>query len=105
MEKFIQPEYIPAKEEVIEIIKRHAENAIVTRELSDENGIYLLELKEEGEKPGKFNEYTYVRKGDFPNKQQSLSTTIYVTYYEDDIPFSGTNIAEYSTAEGWKEIK
>ena len=53
MEKIIQPECIPTKDEIIEIIKRHAENAIVTRELYDENGIYLLELKTEGEKPGK----------------------------------------------------
>ena len=100
------PERIPSKEEVLEVISRHikrdisrAENVAemkLTNELSDEQGLYLLEAKVEVVgKSGEFIEYLYMRKGVFLEHNSSLETTINVMYYKDEIPVSGWNIAEF----------
>lgn len=100
------PEKIPTKNEVLEVISRFAENITFVRELSDSQGLYLLEEKVEGEKLGESIEYMYIRKGKFPNRNESLETTIFVTYYEDDIPITGYNVANYNSVTGeWKDEK
>jgi len=101
-ESFIEKnhEKILTKVEVLEVMSRLAENATFVRELSDNQGLYLLEVKVEGKKPGEIIEYMYIRKGKFPNRNESLTTTIFVTYYEDEMPISGYNIANYKSESG-----
>ena len=105
------PERIQSKEEVLEVISRHikrdisrAENVAemkLTNELSDEQGLYLLEAKVEVVgKSGEFIEYLYMRKGVFLEHNSSLETTINVMYYKDEIPVSGWNIAEFNSDKG-----
>ncbi len=87
------------------MISRFEKNTQFVRELSDQDGLYLFEVKAEGKKPGETVEYLYLRKGTFPNGQQALETTLYRTEYEDDFPISGVNIAVYREANGtWEEI-
>jgi hypothetical protein len=95
-------EKIPTEKEVLEVISHFVENSTFVRKLSDNQGLYLLEVKIEGEKLGEFIEYQYIRKGKFPNRNESLATTIFVTYYEDEMPISGYNIANYkSESDEW----
>ena len=102
MENYIEKgqERIPSREEVLEIIFRHAENAVLVQELSDDQGLYLLEAKVEVGKPGEFIEYLYMRKGDFPNKNSSSETTIFMMYYKNGEYVTGWNIAEYKSDTG-----
>ena len=100
------PERIPSKEEVLEIIARYAEKGVFVRELADEKGIYLLEVRVDGEKEGDTTEYQYMRKGTFPNNNASLVTVIHRLDCEDGIPFSGVNIEELDEATGeWRKVE
>jgi len=100
------PERIPIKEEVMEVISRFEKATTFVRELSDEQGLYLLEVQAEGKEPGEVTQYRYQRKGTFPNHNESLETVIQVVYYQDEIPVGGTNIAEYKSETGqWEEVK
>ena len=94
------PEHIPTKEEVMAVIGRFAENPVFVRELSDEQGIYLLELKTEGEKPGETTRYVYVRKGSFSTGERSSGTVIYVAYYKDEVPLGGHDISNFDYDSG-----
>lgn len=108
MENFIEkgPERILTKAEVIEIITRYAENATLVRELSDEQGLYLLEAKIKGKKPGEIIQYQYMRRGIFPNHNEASETALHVVYYQDEMPVGGDKIAVYKSETGeWKEIK
>lgn len=87
------PERIPTKGEVLEIIRHHAEKAELVRELSDEQGLYLLEAKVAGKERGETIQYEYMRKGRFPNHNESSKTAIHVMYYQGEIPTSGDIIA------------
>jgi len=100
------PEHIPTKEEVLSVILKHAENPVFVRELSDEQGPYLFEFKVEGKKPGEVTEFTYTRKGTFPNQNAAAETVINVVYYEDEMPVGGNSVANYNNATGeWMETK
>ena len=100
------PEKIPTKAEVMEVISRFAENTILTRELSDEQGLYLLEVKIEGENPSEITQYEYVRKGRFPDGNQSSGTVIHVVYYQNEVPIGGHDVANYDSETGeWKEVE
>ncbi len=100
------PETILNKEEVLSVISRFAENAEFVRELSDEQGLYLLEVKVPGEKPGEITQYEYMRKGIFPNQNQSSETAIHKVYYENDTPVGGEKVAFYSLETGaWEDVK
>ncbi len=94
------PEQIPTREQVLKEIARHAEGAAFVRELSDEQGLYLLEVKIEGEKPGEIIQYEYMRKGRFQGVGQSSETAIHVVYYENDVPTNGQKIAIYNAESG-----
>lgn len=113
MEKFPSPptpkqeskesERVLSREEVLEAIGQHVEDYAIERELSDEEGVYLLEARVAGEKPGEVTEYRYHREG---ASGRSLQTVIYVTYYENDIPVGGTTVANYNKKTGvWEPVK
>lgn len=98
------PERIPTKTEIMEVISHFTENSVLVRELSDEQGPYVLEVKIEGEKPGETIQYEYMRQGRFPDGNRSLGTVIHVVYYEGEIPVGGHDVANYDSETGqWKE--
>ena len=82
------------REEILSEITHHCKNFTVKRELSNEDGIYLLEVEEKGHAPGDDVEYIYQREGVFPNKNES-STLIHVIYSKGGVPVSGYNVSEY----------
>jgi len=92
----IGPEHIPTLEEVRlmlqELIgdKEYRE----ARKLEDGKGLYLLEVVILGEKGGEAIELRYMRKGEYP-EGQTLTTGIHIVYYENNIPISGTSVADY----------
>lgn len=95
-------ERIFTKGEVMEIISRFVENPTLTRELSDNDGLYLLEAEVPGKEPGETIEYQYMRKGRF-GKNQSTETSLYVAYYQDGMPIGGEKVAFYdSELNQWK---
>ena len=99
-------ERIPTREEVLEIISHFAENVVLVRELSDEQGTYLLEVKVEGEKSDGVIQYEYMRKGRFINHNEASETAVYVVYYESEMPVGGDKVAVYdSEANEWQKIK
>jgi len=98
------PEQIPTKESILEIIKSFTENAVVIREESDEQGLYLLEANQREEKPGEYTQYQYMRKGEF-KEGQSLETVIHVVYYENDIPCGGHDVATFNPQTGTWEVE
>lgn len=98
-------EHIPTKEEIMSLILQRCENFIHTQELSDEQGMYLFEVKSET-KEGEFTEYVYQRKGKF-GRYQAAQTVLEAIYYKDDIPIGGDIIAELNSESGewqWKII-
>ena len=102
------PERILTKEEVMEVIGRYAENAEVTEEILDEEGLlFRLTAKSEGKNPGESNEYEYMRKGRIPNGGGGTTkTSIEVVYYVDGKPVSGETVANYDNETGkWEEVK
>ncbi len=103
------PEMIPGIEEVMEIINRRVENAekaVVEKQLSDEKGIYLLVLKVEGDKPGKYTEVYYTRKGTHSPNTVAATTGIDIVSYEDDMPTGGEPIAKHDSKTGvWEEVE
>ena len=100
------PERILTKAEVETAISYFAENFSFVRELSDELGLYLLEVKIEGEKPGETTQYEYMRKGRFPNQNQSSETAIHVVYYEGEMPVGGDKVAVYKAETNeWEDVR
>ena len=99
-------ERILSKEEVIEVIRGFAENAELVRELSDEQGLYLLEAKVEGEGQGEVIQYEYMRAGRFPNHNEASETAIHIMYYENGVAQIGNKLAVYnSETQQWDEVK
>lgn len=98
-------EKIPTREEVLEIIKGFAEQTQFVRELSDDKGLYLLENSMQGKNEGETIQYEYIRKGRFPNHNESSVTSIEVVYYENGIPYDGNTIATFDEEDGlWKKL-
>ena len=92
----------PTKSEVLEVISRFTENTVLVRELSDRQGLYLLETKKDGDE-GEYAEYLYLRKGKFPNGQEAEVTTITIAHCKDGIPFTGGTLADYDSQKNeWK---
>jgi hypothetical protein len=100
------PETIPTKEEVMEIILRnaeHPEKIKTLRELHDDIGLTLLDLRVEGEKSGETTEYLYTKKGLLPNGIMTHETSIEVSYYQDGKIVGGDRVAIYDEETGeWK---
>lgn len=100
------PERIPNKEEMVLAMARFLENLSVTRELSDNVGLYLLEAQVAGKEEGEIIEYQYMRKGAFPNQNREVETSICAYYYQDGVPISGETIAVYnSETREWKDVR
>ena len=97
-------ERILTREEVIEVISRYVENFTLVRELTDEQGLYLLEAQIDGKEKRETIQYMYMRKGRFPNHNETAETAINVVYYQDGIPVGGDNVAVFNDETGeWKE--
>ncbi len=108
MKNYIEkgPERIPTRDEVMEVISRLAENSTVVRELTDEQGLYLLEANIEGEEEGEVIQYQYMRKGRFPDNKSASDTGVCVVYFQGGVFVSGTTVAKYNPETGeWREIK
>ncbi len=111
MEKFSpqiekKKEWIPTPEEVFVVLEKLTNGKEVheLRKVDDEKGLYLWEIKIDGENEGEHIEYLYRRKGS-KEKGDSGPTAIHITYFEDDFPVSGTTVASYNEEEGsWKVI-
>jgi hypothetical protein len=128
----VGPEKIPTREEVVEKIKEKIRDAVavaklpgrkknpqdslqeegfeereldITREESDEQGLYFLEVSL-SRKPGEDRtEYAYTRRGDFPGNIGSIETTLQVIYYDEyDVPTGGDTVADYRDGM-WVEPK
>jgi len=98
------PEHIPTREEVLEIIGRFAENYTIRRELSDEQGVYLIEAVVPTEKAGETIEYGYIRKGTH-GKNASAETVIHKTYFDGEMPVGGDNVALYNeVTKAWEDV-
>ncbi len=93
-------EKIPSRENILVEIRKRCEGATVVRELSDHDGIYLLEAREQGDKPGEFTDYIYQRRGSFPNKNAATTTVLERVFFENDIPCGGDVLAEHDDATG-----
>ena len=65
----------------------------VTRALSDEKGLYFLELQTDGENPGEINEYQYMRAGSGVNVADE--TRIDVVFYVDGMPVSSDQLVRF----------
>ncbi len=105
-----QTERILSKEEVLEVILRCLKGAEVvsefTREKTDGDGLYLYEVRVNGENPGEYAEYLYLRKGIYFDMNATSKTNISVVYYEDGIPVGGKNLEEYNEQTGeWTKIQ
>lgn len=102
-------EQIPTKEEVLEIIIKRAESpekVTTLREISDDQGLKLLDLRIEEKEPGATAEYLYCRKGVMPNGIETKYTSIVVSYFQDGQEIGGSEIAFYNSENGsWEEVK
>ena len=105
MEKFEaekeKTEYVPTPEDIRLVFKEllKGEKYETVRQLEDEQGLYLWDIKipqEDGH-----IEYSYMRKGHYPEGQAS-DIAIYITFFnKEGIPISGYSIAKYTEGE-WK---
>lgn len=90
-----KPEHIPTPEEVSSIFKELTEKEYTeVRKLEDEQGLYLYEVKIQGDSTDEETEYAYMRKGQY-KEGSSTATEIHITYFKDGTPVSGTSVARY----------
>jgi hypothetical protein len=88
-------ERIPTAEEVRGILRRMiGKEYAETKKLEDDKGLYRLDVKVPGEKENEIVEYEYVRKA-HNEVVGSTAIEIFVTYYKDGEPISGTSAARY----------
>lgn len=101
------PERIPDIEEVLEVIRKFAEVEGVIKESSDEQGLYLLDVKVKAEdKPGDTTQYEYRRKGNFPGGHSSAQTVLNAVSYRNGEEFWAESAAFYNPeAGGWMFVK
>jgi hypothetical protein len=86
-------EHIPTSEEIHKIFRKLIKGEYKeVREIGDEQGPYILEIAIPGEKEGETIQYEYMRKGEY-KEGASLSTEIYIVYYENGIPVGRTSAA------------
>lgn len=97
----IGPEHVPTTEEVRSIFERLMEGAEFkqVRMREDEDGLYLWDIKV-AEEDG-YTEYSYMRKGRYPEGQVSR-TTIHCTFFDaDGMPMGGHSVAHFENG-AWK---
>lgn len=90
-------EKIPTKDEVLEVVSWFAEKTIFVRELSDEKGLYLLEVQTEIDEAGENTMYQYVRKVSSAEPLREIVTSICAVYYQDGMPTGGDTVAIYNS--------
>ena len=92
------PERIPTKAEILEVLGRYSGPSVFEREKSDGKGICLLEVRVTNPETGEISEYSYMRKGKL--------TSIHVAYYEGEMPIGGDILAELNPQTGkWEDAK
>jgi len=97
-------EKVHSKDEVIAVLNSQLEGKPykIERELSDEKGLYLLDIvipEEDGS-----TEYSYRRKGVYP-KGEAMISVIHVAFYDKDgFPIGGSSVAKWKNGE-WKVSK
>jgi len=97
------PEVIPTKDQVFAVLKRFLKGMEFTevRTRTDGKGLYLWDVKvkkEDGEA-----EYSYMRKGRFPEGEAS-KTAIHVAFYDaDGIPTGGEEVARWEKG-AWRVL-
>ncbi len=107
-EQFPSAEKILTKTEVVEVIGRYMELEKTTekRALSDEQGLYLLELQMEGKNPGETAEYLYLRQGTFQGGTTATETQIIVLYCQGGETTFAKKIAVYRPESGsWEDVR
>ncbi len=106
MEGFAEktPERVPERDEILEVISHFCENPVIVRELSDDLGLYLLEVKAPEENPGEIVQYEYRKQGVFPDHNESTETVIHKVYYENDVPIGGEKMAILKDDGVWEII-
>lgn len=93
-------ESIPTHEEVIAVVEELLEGLAYkeVRMLEDEQGVYLLDCRVEGEDG--YTEYLYLREGRYPDHEEASETAIHATYFDvEDNPVGGTSVAKYRKGE------
>jgi hypothetical protein len=102
------PEHIPTKAEIIGIISlcvESQEKFTPLRELYDEQGLRLLDLRIKGENPGETSEFLYTRKGILPNGVETKQTSIEVSNYQDGEITGGDRVAIFNYEIGeWEKV-
>ncbi len=97
------PERILTKDEVMKIISRFVENPTIVSELSNEQGLYSLEVKNQSDEKGE-KIYQYMRKGQFGNQNRSTATVIHVVLYKDGEACTCYDTVNYNPETGeWVE--
>jgi len=94
-------EFIPTLEDIQFVFEEllKVENYETIQQLEDEQGLYLWDIKI-SEEDG-YIEYSYTRKGRYPEAQAS-DTAIHLTFFDkEDFPVSGYSVAKYIEGE-WK---
>ena len=93
-------ERICTREEIVEKITSRCENPEVIRELSDEQGIYLLEVRSKGEDPNEGNLYLYKRRKEYTAGNEAPETCLEVVYYSGGDPCGGDTLASLNPETG-----
>jgi len=94
-------EHIPTPEEVYAVFKELTNKECKEiRKCEDEKGLYLLGVTIPGDLENELIEYIYMRKGHY-KECQSATTEIYVAYYINNEPISGTSAARCVDGD-WK---
>jgi len=100
-EEIEKPEFIPTPEDIKFVFEEllKVENYETIRQLEDEQGLYLWDIKI-SEEDG-YIEYSYTRKGIYPEVRAS-DIAIHLTFFnKEDFPISGYSVAKYIDGE-WK---
>ncbi len=92
-------EQIPSRENILAEIHKLCKGGEVIKERANDDGIYLLEVIESGEKPGESTLYIYQRKGKFGINLMD-KTSVEKIYMMDDIPYRGEVVSEYDETTG-----
>lgn len=106
------PERIPTEEEVLALMLNYSAELTdindlrgkVERREADERGLYLLDVRVEGDTPTKYSQYEYVRSGTH-GKTVMAETSIRIIYYDDGVPYDSDQVARFDEQTGeWKDL-
>lgn len=95
-----ETEHISTLEEIKDIFEKllQGQKYKIVRKISDEKGLYLLDIKVQ--KKNEYNEYSYMREGRYQEGQAS-NTAIHVTFFNcSGVPTGGHSVAKFEN-EKW----